>query len=174
MENEINIITKVIETKEKEDKQKKIAHLNKIIYNKIDKDKKEHTEIMKKYFDKFKQTKKEILQEKDNLRKKLELKYGLIKKIKINKNKKLNKNLFLSDFEDNNEKSDLNIENNGYKSNDDNKNKKNKDKFRLVMKQIKIKKNNITSNIQKRRKKKKFLKKRKKKEIRRKKRKKRK
>ena len=37
---------------------------------------------MKKYFDKFKQTKNEILQEKDNLRKKLELKYDLIKKIK--------------------------------------------------------------------------------------------
>ena len=148
LENEINIITKVIETKEKEDKQKKIDHLNKIIYSKINRDKKEHTEIMKKYFDKFKQTKNEILQEKDNLRKKLELKYDLIKKIKINKNKKLNKNLFLSDFEDNNEKSDLNIENNGYKSNDDNKNKKNKDKFRLVMKQIKIKKNNIASNLQ--------------------------
>ena len=63
----------------------------------------------------------------------------------MKKNKKLNRNAFLSDFEDNEEKNDSKIEKNSFKSEDDDKirNKKNKDKIRIIMKQIKLKSYNV-------------------------------
>ena len=56
----------------------------------------------------------------------------------------------MSDYEDNNEeKSNINLNNNENKSYDDNKlrNKKNQEKFRIIIKQIRINKNEI-HNIQ--------------------------
>ena len=142
LENAINIITKVIETKEKDDKENKMKKLMKIINNKINKDNKINSEIINKYFNLLKKDKNEIVKENKNP-KKLELYINLIKKTKLKRNKKLNKNLFLSDLEDNEENLDISLEKKSYKSEDEcNKNeKRNKDKFRIIIKQVKLQKN---------------------------------
>ena len=144
LENAITIITKVIENKEKDDKKNKIAFLIKIINNKINKDKAKNFELINKYFNKLKQIKNENSEEEEKKStKKLELNKGLIKKTKLKRNKKLKKNLFLSDLEDNKEKIDLSFEKNAYKSEDDDKyrNKRNKDKIRIIIKQTKLQEN---------------------------------
>ena len=135
LENAITMITKVIENKEKNDKENKILYLNKIINKKINK---ENQALIKKYFDILKQDINKIFKEEKNERKKLKI-------TKFDKNKQLNRNLFLSDLEDNEEKNDSNVEKNSFKSENDDKdrNKRNKDKIRIIMKQIKLRSNNV-------------------------------
>ena len=142
LQNAITIITKVIENKEKSEKENKKEALNKII---IKINNKENNKILKKYFNKFKQEKNEILNEEPNININQDISNDIILKPKLKNAKKLKKNVFLSDPEDNEEHADSNIENNSYKSEDDDKNrsKRKKEKIRIIMKQIKIKKNII-------------------------------
>ena len=142
LQNAITIITKVIENKEKSEKENKKEALNKII-TKINN--KENNNILKKYFNKFKEEKNEILNEEPNININQDISNDIILKPKLKNAKKLKKNVFLSDPEDNEEHADSNIENNSYKSEDDDKNrsKRKKEKIRIIMKQIKIKKNII-------------------------------
>ena len=153
LENAITIITKVIENKERDDKKNKIAYLIKIINNKINRDKNKNFELINKYFNKLKQFKNEVPEEEKKPQKKFDElnNKGLIKKTKLKRNKKIiKKNSFLSDLEDNKEKIDLSFENNIYKSEDDDKyrNKRNKDKIRIIIKQIKLQNKNIGNNNQ--------------------------
>ena len=138
LENALTMITKVIENKEKSDKENKILSLNKIINKKINKD--NHT-LIQKYFDILKQDINKISEEDNDVRPKLELPFDSFKKKKLNKNKKLNRNSSFSDFDDNEEKNESNIAKNSFISEDGDKtrNKKNKDKIRIVMKQIRLK-----------------------------------
>ena len=141
LENAISIITKVIENKEKSEKEYKKESLIKIITKIINKEK---FNLLKRYFNKLKEEKNEILFEEKIKIKESDLLNNLNHKPKL-KNKKLKKTLFLSDVEDNKEHNESNIENNSYKSEDDDKNRKKRkyDKIRIIMKQIKLKSNII-------------------------------
>ena len=145
LQNAISIITKVIENKEKSEKEYKKECLIKIITKIINR---ENLKLLKKYFDKLKEEKNEIPTEEQNIIKESDLFDKLNQKPKLN-NKKLKKNLFLSYFEDNNEHNESNIENNSYKSEDDDKDrrKRKSNKIRIIMKQIKLKRN-IIDNYQ--------------------------
>ena len=150
LENAMAVITKVIENKEKTDKKHKIETLTKIINNKINKEKNNNKELIKNYFDKLRQKETQKQNFKKLIKRKIAYPKNLIKNTKLKGNKKLKKDLFLSDYEDNNEeKSNINLNNNENKSYDDNKlrNKKNQEKFRIIIKQIRINKNEI-HNIQ--------------------------
>ena len=144
LQNAISIITKVIENKEKNEKKNKKEFLNKIITKIINK---ENLNLLKKYFNKLKEEKNEIPNEEPNIRKEFDSTNNKKLKLKL-KNEKLKKNLFLSDFEDNEEHNESYIENNSYKSEDDDKDrrKRKNDKIRIIMKQIKFKKNIINNN----------------------------
>ena len=144
LQNAISIITKVIENKEKSEKEYKKDYLIKII-TKINN--KENFNLLKKYFNKLKEVKKEIPNEVKNIIEESELLNNLNQKSKL-KNKKLIKALFLSDVEDNKEQNESNIENNSYKSEDDDKDrrKRNNDKIRIIIKQIKLKRNIIDNH----------------------------
>ena len=148
LENAISIITKVIENKERDNKQNKIAYLVKIINNTINKDKSQNMELIKKYFNILKDSTNEFSNEEKKTSKKLDLSKDLIKKTQLKRNKKLKKNLFLSDIEDNKEKVDLSFEKNMYKSEDEdkNRNKRKKDKFRLIIKKIRLQRNIMNKN----------------------------
>jgi len=148
LENAISIITKVIENKERDDKENKIAYLVKIINNTINKDKSQNMELIKKYFNILKDSTNDFSNEEKKTSKKLDLSKDLIKKTQLKRNKKLKKNLFLSDIEDNKEKEDLSFEKNMYKSEDEdkNRNKRKKDKFRLIIKQIRLQRNIMNKN----------------------------
>ena len=143
LENEITLITKAIENKEKDDKEKKITILIQIINDKINKDKNSDSELIKKFFQILKQPKSDNIKEKKKTPKKLNIAKELIKKSKLKRNKKLKKNLVMSDLENSKENLDLNLEKNSYKSEDDDKDrtKRNKNKFRVIIRQIKIQKN---------------------------------
>ena len=145
LQNAISIITKVIENKEKSEKEYKKDYLIKII-TKINN--KENFNLLKKYFNKLKEVKKEIPNEVKNIIEESELLNNLNQKSKL-KNKKLIKALFLSDVEDNKEQNESNIENISYKSEDDDKyrRKRNNDKIRIIIKQIKLQRN-IIDNYQ--------------------------
>ena len=144
LQNAISIITKVIENKEKSEKEYKKDYLIKII-TKINN--KENFNLLKKYFNKLKEVKKEIPNEVKNIIEESELLNNLNQKSKL-KNKKLIKALFLSDVEDNKEQNESNIENNSYKSEDDDKDrrKRNNDKIRIIIKKIKLKRNIIDNH----------------------------
>ena len=149
LENAINIITKVIENKEKDDKENIISQLIRIVNKIIITNKIKYFELIKEYYNILRRNKKETQKgEKKNL-KKLQLSKDLIKNVNLKRNKKLKKYLFLSDLEDNKEKLDIKIEKNGYKSEDDCKNQKNRksDKFRIIIKKIKLL-GNKNANIQ--------------------------
>jgi len=141
LENAISIKTKVIENKEKNENEYKKECLIKIITKRI---KKENFNLLKKYFYKLKEIKYEIINEEPNIIKESDIFDNINNKSKL-KNKKLKKTLFLSDVEDDKGHNELNIENNSYKSEDDDKDirKRKNDKIRIIMKQIKLKRNLI-------------------------------
>ena len=141
LENAISIITKVIENKEKNENEYKKECLIKIITKRINK---ENFNLLKKYFNKLKEIKYEIKNKEQNIIKESDIFDNINKKSKL-KNKKLKKTLFLSDVEDDKEHNKSNIENNSYKSEDDDKDirKRKNDKIRIIMKQIKLKRNLI-------------------------------
>ena len=146
LQNALVMITKVIENKEKNDKKNKLEFLIKIINNKINKVETNIKELIKKCFNKLKQNETNEKTKKEKIyKRKIKYPKDLVKNTKLKRNKKLKKYLFLSDLEDNDEKLNKNFEKNANRSEDEDKlrNKRKKDKFRIIIKQIRINKNEI-------------------------------
>jgi hypothetical protein len=150
LKNAITIITKIMENKEKDDNHKKINLLLKIIQNKINKEKNNNIELIKKYFNIFKQSNDIILNTtQNNLNEKeepnLDREETKIDSIKNNNKKESPKQSFKS--EEDISKNINQIENNIVcEKDDEDKKSSNRGKFGLVIKKAKIHKS-VTNNI---------------------------
>ena len=144
-QNTISLLTKIIENKEKDDKRKNILNsfLNIIIERKISKEKKYNYELLKKYFSLLKYTKNK----EPSSKKKKKYSIDLIENRKINDDLLIENNSHKSYNEENNktegENVNLNIDQNNERDLSSNREKR---KFRVVIKRIKLHRN-ITQNM---------------------------